>query len=151
MPPDVANSAHVYKLPLASGLQLTAARCEALGMSVPRAGWVWGGTLGYYRGDSIQTLEPVPLGVGGTDIPVVADVPAVLSVLIKDPMSGALVDTVAVTPDAAVAHVYPCTATFELPDDLVPGRYAIELRIAWPAGATWTHCGGALDVLPELP
>jgi hypothetical protein len=152
MPPDVANNAHVYKLPLASGLQLTAARCEALGMSCPRAGWAWSGTLGYYRGDSIWAVEPVSLGVGGSDgPPAVADDPAVLSILIKDPLTGTLVDTVAVTPDAAVDHVYPETATFELPDDLVPGRYALELRIAWPAGATWTHCGGALDVLPELP
>jgi hypothetical protein len=151
MPPDVASNAHVFKLPVAAGLQLTAARCEAMGASCPRSGWAWNGTLGYYRGDSIQALEPVSLGVGGTDIPVVADVPAVLSILLKDAVTGALVDTVTVTPDAPTAHVYPCTATFELPDDLVPGRYALELRISWPGGSIWTHCGGALDVLPELP
>lgn len=123
-----------------------------MGVSCPRAGWAWNGTLGYYRGDSEQALDGLALGVGGSDgPPAVADAPAVLSILIKDPITGALVDTVAVSPDAPTAHVYPCTATFELPDDLVPGSYTLELRIAWPGGATWTHCSGSLDVLPEVP
>jgi hypothetical protein len=157
-PPDYATNSQRILFPVEPILDLTEARCLALGATVPRAGSIWSAEIGFYRGDVDGVLTAIPLGIGGSDgPPAVADAPAVVSMTLYDPVTAVKEAAITITPDAPTLHVYPGTGTFSLPTTLDPGRYGVTIQITWPAiapaivGVPWIHCGGRLDVLPKVP
>jgi hypothetical protein len=142
-PGDYSSAAEAILWPDATGIDLTASRCLAVGSEPIRAGREWTIRIACYRGDADGTLSHLHLGIPRGSA-------AVVTLVLWDGASMAHQASVAATVDAdgtAWAH----TAALTLPSTLDPGRYDCALTIAWPAGETWTHCRGTVEALPPVP
>lgn len=139
-PPDGGD---VVTWASAPSIDLTEVRCRAVGAEPSRNGTNWAGSLGCYRETVAGVQTAVPLGVTRGDA-------ATVKLRIWDPVTMVLAANLTVTVDPDGTS-WLHTGTFTIPSSLATGRYACALVITWPAGDTWIHVMGRLDVLPKVP
>jgi hypothetical protein len=140
-PPDGADVVTWAAAPI---IDLTEVRCRALGAQPPRNGTNWAGSLGCYRETVAGVQTAALLGINAGSL-------ATVRLRIWDPVTMTLAANLTVTVNTLMTGAVLETGTFTIPSSLAAGRYACALVITWPAGDTWIHCSGRLDVLPKVP
>lgn len=143
-PGDYSQAEDQITWPTSTEIDLTQEMCRYVGSEPIRYGTAFPMRIACYRGDEDGTLSNINLGITRGSA-------AAVKLKIWSQETKAAAADITVTVDSDGGSGWEHTGSLTIPATISPGRYRCALVITWPAGATWTHCEGTLDVVQRVP